>query len=300
MVNKRIKQNRYKPETVSRDIPVPSAPVGKALFRRLPIILVLGIMSLGAILLHDAVVQSPFFTIRTVDISGLNRVLREEVIALAGLNLTGQQIPATLFDIRPAHIEKKLAAHPWVAHAKVRRHLFSKISIRLEEQTPLAIVAIENLADIIINTQGVPFKEYNPNTDGLQTLPVITGVDLSLSDKTYKFEGELFNSVMELLKIRGLGQVKTIHGDARIGILIQVPDIYNQRADTKFEKFKIFIPIKLGFDRFEEKLARAGQISQYMANQYSLKTIVAMDLYDIEKIFIKTEDTLHNTLEKGA
>ena len=299
MVNKKLQQNRYKPKTVSNDRQA-SIPVGKTLFRWIPIALVLGIMSLGAIWLHDAVVQSPFFTIRTVDISGLNRVLQDEVMALAGLDLTDQQAPANLFNIRPTHIEKKLTAHPWVAHAKVKRHFFSKITIHLEEQTPIAIVAIENLTNIIINAQGVPFKEYDPNKDGLQSLPVITGVDLSLSDKTYKFKGELFNSVMDLLNVKGLAHVRSIYGDKHIGIQIQAPDIYNQKRNTKFERSKIFIPIKLGFGRFEEKLARAWQISQYMANQYPLKNIMVMDLYDIEKIFIKTEDTLHNTLEKGA
>ena len=37
-----------------------------------------------------------------------------------------------------------------------------------------------------------------------------------------------------------------------------------------------------------------------MEANYPDKTILAMDLYNIDKIFIKTENTLHNTLEKGV
>ena len=58
---------------------------------------------------------------------------------------------------------------------------------------------------------------------------------------------------------------------------------------------RILIPIKLGFDRFDEKLAKAADISRYMAARFPDKTILAMDLFDMERIFIKTEDTLRHS-----
>ncbi len=317
MANKKIKQNRYKPMKVSGDKPVSPAPGSRKFSRMISIAFMMGLMGLSAIWLHDAVVQSPFFTIRHIEISGLSRVSRNEVLDLADLNRAGKDGAGNLFDIRPNLIEQKLGTHPWVARAKVKRQLRSTLIIRVEEETPLAIVTIENLADIIINTQGVPIKEYDPEKDGLTALPVISGMDLSLSDNRYLFEGELFNSVMDLLKVKGLSQIRTVHGDEHTGILIQAPDIYNKSPDTenkisenhgsgmetmetKTVGPRILIPIKLGFHQFEQKLARAREISRYMAARYPSKTILAMDLYDIEKIFIKTEDTLHNTLEKGV
>ncbi len=303
MESKKIKHNRYKPAPKGNG-PEPSPSRNRVLFRLFSIAFMLGLMSLSAVWLHDAVVQSPFFTIQTVDISGLDRVSRDEILVLADQNRK-----ANLFDVRPDLIEKKLVTHPWVARALVERQLPSTLIIRVEEETPLAIVTIENLADIIINAQGAPIKEYDPEKDGLTTLPVISGMDLSLSDNSYLFEGELFNSVMDLLKIKGLGQIRTIHGDQHTGILIQAPDIYNTgpAAENSISAIRdapvgpnILIPIKLGFDQFEKKMDRAREISRYMAARYPSKTILAMDLYDIEKIFIKTEDTLHNTLEKGV
>jgi cell division protein FtsQ len=102
---------------------------------------------------------------------------------------------------------------------------------------------------------------------------------------------------MDLLKVRGIGQIKTIQGNENTGILIQAPDIYNKNNN---ETTSALIPLKIGFDRFEEKLARAREISRYMEVQFPSKIILAMDLYTLEKIFIKTEDALHNTLEKGV
>ena len=60
--------------------------------------------------------------------------------------------------------------------------------------------------------------------------------------------------------------------------------------------------IKLGFDNFQNKLNRAKTISAYIDKNYPDRVITAMDLFDIEKAFIKTKrnDALHNTIEKGV
>ncbi|WDP89455.1 MAG: FtsQ-type POTRA domain-containing protein [Desulfobacter sp.] len=306
MAAKKIKPNRYKPETLAGSRPAPGRPRSNLLARitsrkwagAASGLLLMAAMSLSAIWLHDAVVQSPFFTIRTVEVSGLNRVSREALLDRAGLDRE-----RNLFEIRPEYIEKRLAALPWIARARVERHFFSKLSICVEEEMPLAIVAIENLSDLIINTQGMPFKEYDPEKDQLNTLPVITGVDLTLSGNIYRFEGALFNSVMDLLKVKGLGRIRSIHGDPHTGILIQAPDIYNRpQGDIpeETEASRALIPIKLGFDGFEEKLAKAIDLSRYMAARFPEKIILAMDLYDMNQIFIKTENALHHYSEKGV
>ncbi|HCY88324.1 MAG TPA: TetR family transcriptional regulator [Desulfobacteraceae bacterium] len=302
MVTKRVKQNRYKPESAKTAADgkqkASGSRKGLSFFRIIVPVFVVAAMSLAAIWAHDAVVQSPFFTIQNIHIEGLNRVTRDELITRAGLDQ-----PANLFEIHLAAVERQLVSHPWVARATVRRDLFTGLDIRIEEQEPLAIVTIENLADIIINTQGVPFKEYEPEKDKLYALPVISGVDLSLSNNTYLFEGELFNAIMDLLKVRGLGEVKHIHGDENFGVTIQSHDAYNRTQPDSFNlegASSSLIPIKLGFGRFEEKLARAQKISRYMATHFPSKVILAMDLFNIEKIFIKTEDALHNTIEKGV
>jgi hypothetical protein len=300
---KRTKPNRYRPEPKqenheNRQVPAHS----RQFFRTISWIFMVAMMSLGAIYTHDAIVQSPFFAVTRIEVSGNHRVIREELLARAGLNRE-----TNLFELHLPAVVKKLERHPWVARATVKRQLLSTLKITIEEEQPLAIVTIENLPDIIINAQGEPFKEYNPETDRLEGVPVISGVDLSLSDSTYGFEGDLFNAIMDLLQMDNLSQVRTIHGNENTGITIKALDIYNKSfykgntGENQGEK-EAFIPIKLGFDRFEEKLARAREISRYMEAKFPSRTILAMDLYNIKKIFIKTktEDALHNTLEKGA
>ncbi|PIE61861.1 MAG: TetR family transcriptional regulator [Desulfobacterales bacterium] len=297
MVSKqrKITPNRYTPDTAAKTSAHTKKARIKKISKTIAVTVMIITMSLTAILIHDAVVQSPFFTIQTVDIIGINRVSRDVILAKAGLNRT-----RNLFEIRPTQIEMKLASLPWIASAHVKRRLFSGVTIEVEEQAPLAIVTIENLADLVINTQGIPFKEYEPEKDRLDTLPVITGMDLTLSDKVYQFEGPLFNSVMEMLKVKGLGTIRSIHGDPHTGILIQAADTNVSDTRTKDSEALAqtgskdveeqpqggLIPIKLGFDRFEEKLAKAADIRKYMAVCFPDKTILAMDLFDMDRVFI--------------
>lgn len=292
-------QNRYKVQ-VKKTRKLKPFLSDKAFWGKIFLTLFVGAMSFGCIYIHDAVLQSPPFDVKTIMIDGLNRVTRDEVLALTGLDK-----PANIFELQPNMLEKKLNTHPWIRIATVKRQLFSTISIKIEEQEPLAIVTIENLADIVINAQGAPVKEYEPAKDNLKALPVISGVDLSLSNSTYLFEGELFNAVMEILKIKGFGQIQTIFGDENTGILI---NILNTHPNTGFtenpgeteSENKTVLPVKLGFDRFEKKLARARQIQRYMETNYPDKTISAIDLFSLEKVFVTTEDVAQNTIAKGV
>ncbi|WP_035236943.1 cell division protein FtsQ/DivIB [Desulfobacter vibrioformis] len=299
MATKKITPNSYKvQEKETRKLKIFSG--GKALWGKIFLILFVGAMSFGCIYIHDAVLQCPIFDVKTIMIDGLDRVTRDEVLTQTGLDK-----PVNMFELQPDMLEKKLNTHPWIRMATVKRQLLSTLSIKIEEQEPLAIVTIENLTDIVINTQGAPFKAYEPAKDDLKALPVISGVDLSLSNSTYLFEGDLFNAVMEILKIKGFGQIQTILGDDNTGIVINIlttcPDTgYPGPSGEKKAENKTVLPVKLGFDRFEEKLARARQVRNYMETNYPDKTISAMDLFSLEKVFVTTEDAAHNTIEKGV
>lgn len=289
-----MKHNRYKPEPISPKGKLAPAVAPKN--RGLKVFFAFGfvvLMSLTAIWIYDAITQSPFFVLKQVDISGTQRVAKNEVIQLTGV--TDQ---TNLFQINPKSIEQQICCHPWISRACVKRSLFSTLVVTIVEEEPLAIVNIENLTDIIINTQGHPFKEYDPQKDQLNFLPVISGMDLTRAGNSFQFEGPLFNAIMDLLEIPGFGRINTITGDENTGITIQTQDLYNKNPTHT----QAIIPIKLGFTRFEEKRIKAIKISAYMDKNFPGKAIRAMDLYNIEKIFITTKEinALHHTREKGV
>ncbi|MDT8377726.1 MAG: FtsQ-type POTRA domain-containing protein [Desulfotignum sp.] len=291
-MNEKNLPNRYK-EPAEKTVPPETAGETSFYSSLLKSILLICVFSLSALFVHDVVVQSPFFTVRQVNIQGEHRVKKEEILILAELSR-----PVNFFQANLPTMEKRIASHPWISSATVRRSLFSTLTITVEEQHPLAIVRIENFPDMIINQQGVPFKAYEPEMDQDITLPVITGLDLTSSDQFYHFEGPLFNAVLDLLQSRYQKNIISIHGDDLIGITVQATGLFNPSLLVESRT----LPICLGFDDYERKFVKALQISQYILANIPGKTICAMDLFEMDTVFVKTaqRDSLHATIEKGV
>lgn len=293
-MNKKIKPNRYKPEVGNTDVlKVESNFDVDFCLKCIMIVAIISIVSLAAIFTYDFITQSNVFTIKQIRIDGLQRADREEILAKA--NLSGNE---NIFKINLFTIKKQIAEHPWVESVSIKRQLDATLTILIVEQKPLAIVKIEKLSDILINTQGRPFKEYNPTTDKLYDLPIVSGLDLTQSNTGYRFDGPLFNSIMDFLKIEKSVPVTKVLGDKNTGLAIIAKDIYN----TPPLEDQPTLKIKLGFDRFKAKLNKAKKISDYIDKNFPDRTICAMDLFNIEKVFIKTQENtaLHTITEKGV
>lgn len=291
-VNKKIKPNRFKPDAVKGNDSSLTSSKGRFLKYTLAV-LCISVLSLVLIFIHDFITQSTLFNIKKIEISGTKRVLKEDLLKLADLSCEKNMLAINIFTI-----EKHLASHPWVQSARVKRNQASVLSISIIEQEPLAIVKIENLAEILINTLGIPFKEYNPLTDNITVLPIITGIDLSKANNQYGFNDELFDSILIFLQSQDCSNIKRIDADKNTGITVEAVDIYNPHPFGGQGS----IQIKLGFDNFIAKLEKAKHISAYMDKNFPEKTICAMDFFNIEKVFIRTKpnNALHHTLEKGA
>jgi len=291
-VSNKIKPNRYKPE--AKDGKDANSQSGIAVCLKYVMTLVfISVLSLVSIFIYDFITQSPSYNIKKIEISGTNRVLKEDIIKLADLTFKKNILKINLFSF-----EKQIISHPWIQSACVKRNLDSVLSISITEHEPLAIVKIENLADILINTQGSPFKEYSPLNDDIKNLPVVTGLDLTSVNNQYLFNGTLFNSTMDFLQSVDCVNIKQINGDKNTGVTIEARDIYNRQLTGE----QGIVQIKLGFDNFKAKLNKAKNISEYIDKNFPEKTICAMDLFNIKKVFIKTKlnNALHNDLEKGA
>ena len=294
-MSKKIKPNRYKPSSKEGNS-LKSDSSGVTIDFCLKCIMTvafISILSLASIFIYDFITQSAFFNIKKIEISGTNRVLETDLLKLADLNCDKNIFGLNLFTIK-----KHITSHPWIQSASIKRDVSFNLFISIIEQEPIALVKIENLADSLINTRGNPFKEYNPEKDRIENLPIISGLDLTNENNLYLFNGPLFNSIMDFLKIDSTDNVKKIIGDKNTGIVIDTNDIYNLNPSEG----QGTIQIKLGFNNFKAKLNKAKKISGYIDENFPDRTISRMDLFNIEKVFIKTKliDALHDNLEKGV
>lgn len=293
-MTQRIKPNRYKKnQKEGEGSGISSEASVDFCLKCIMFVAFLSILSLGAIFAHDFIVQSRFFNIREIHITGADKAAENEILELAGLNEK-----KNIFALNLSTAQKKIVSHPWIESAKLKRKLPYSLNIDITEQKAIAIVKVENLSDILINATGRPFKEYNPLKDKIGNLPVITGVELGHSDDSHIFKSPLYNSILDFLNSEKSESIKGIKADRNTGITVETSDIFNpfplQQGNT--------IQIKLGFDHYSEKLKKAVSISGYIVKNFPERTICSMDFYDIEKIFIKTKmnETLHNNLKKGA
>jgi len=293
-VNKKIKPNRYKPEPKEPSRIYEDLGTGIDIcLKFIMVVAIFSILSLAAIFVHDFIIQAEFFNITEIEITGITHVTREEIVTLCDLNQD-----RNIFELNTSLAQKQIESHPWIQSASIGRKLHSKLKISIMEQKPLAIVRIDNKADILINEQGRPFKEYDPASDRLENLPIITGLGLVQIRDEYLFAGILFDSVMDFLKTGEDMHVRHINGNENTGITIQTKNLTDQLSTLD----QGTIPIKLGFNNFKAKLEKAKKISAYFDKNLPERTINAMDLFNIEKVFIKTKlnDALHNNIKKGA
>ncbi|MEX1314626.1 MAG: TetR family transcriptional regulator, partial [Desulfotignum sp.] len=90
----------------------------------------------------------------------------------------------------------------------------------------------------------------------------------------------------------------SIHGDDLIGITIRATGLFNPSLVPETTA----LPICLGFDDYEHKLVKARQISQYIQANIPGKTISAMDLFEMDTVFVTTAPmaAMQANIEKGV
>lgn len=104
------------------------------------------------------VLTAPEFTLKELSIEGTVRVpqswVEGELIGLYGY---------PLFEIPIEVLEGRLASHPWVQEARVRRRLPDQLRIELVERRPAALLRRDGELTFV-DASGIPFAEYEPST----------------------------------------------------------------------------------------------------------------------------------------
>lgn len=128
---------------------------------------VLGALGWGFFQVDGWASSSDRFTLRTVQVQGLQRATEHELLRLASVGPG-----ANLWSLDTAAVAQAMGAHPWVRAVEVTRSLPDTLVLRVEEREPVALAALGDL--YVVDAQGVPFKRVS-GSDRLD-LPLLTGV----------------------------------------------------------------------------------------------------------------------------
>lgn len=119
---------------------------------------------------YDYLVQSPTFKVKDVEVVGINKLSKEEILKESGVK-EGQSI----FTIKVSDAVKRLSRNPWVKGVTVRKQFPDKIIIRIVEREAEALVKRGRLW--YLSADGELFKQLERGDP--VDFPVISGADNS-------------------------------------------------------------------------------------------------------------------------
>jgi cell division protein FtsQ len=222
--------------------------IGRKLLVVGKVLVVIGMVALSVLAARQLVrhvIASPRFAVQELRIAATTHVPAEEIEELAGV-----EIGDRLLTVDPDRVAAKLATHPWVAAARVRRELPSVLAIEVTERRSVATALMGAL--YLLDDSGRPFKRASfEEADGL---PVITGVTREQYAALRPASEAVFREALELLaayaKDTAAGtprpKLSEIHVDSRIGFSLVLLDGAGE--------------IRLGRGATDEKLSRLDRI----------------------------------------
>ncbi len=164
--------------------------VAKILGKVLAVLAALAGALLGGRWALRQVVDSPRFRVQHIDIAATLHTRQDELLALAEV-AEGDR----LLTIDTDAVAARVARHPWIAAAKVSRHLPATLQIELSERKAAAAVAMESL--YLIDESGRPFKRAR--MDEADGLPVFTGIGREAFAKQPEAGAAAFREAMSLV-----------------------------------------------------------------------------------------------------
>ena len=244
----------------------------RGLFRRfVRVISVVVVVSLIGLIVYAAggfISRTTFLRLERIEVTGLKRLTRDEVISLAAVRPGDDLLGMSL-----RRMGEHIGRNPWVAKVKIRRTFPNTLTIALQEREPVAVINMGFL--YYVDGQGEVFK---PLTVGDRLdYPVLTGFS----------EEELTRDPAGCREgIRsGLGLIGLLRNDHQFN-LAEISEIHFDKVYgfTLFTQ-KSGVPVKLGNSDFPAKLQRFARI--YRDLQKDLPLLEYVDLDYADRIIVK-------------
>ena len=165
VLNKQTVKRRKKGESlpVFRLIPL----LGSGLLKILFLVVFMAIISLSFLCLYDYLLTSPYMKLEHVEVKGVEKEIRQELIDMGGLNSD-----LSLLELKLNELKQQMEKHPWIRSVELERRFPHTLIVIAEKESPSALVVLDKL--YYMNRYGEVFKEVH-ESEGID-LPIITGV----------------------------------------------------------------------------------------------------------------------------
>jgi cell division protein FtsQ len=208
-----------------------------------------GVMA-GLLHVYHAVTTSQYFTIRKIEVNGINYFSRDAV-----LETIGMREGMNSFSINIEDIEGSLRKTPWVKNVSVTRNLPDGFTIDIEERMPAFWITKDDTLLYV-------------DSNGDLIAPVETHNFLSLPSLELEHGGEMLLDKLEVF----VNQLKTTSLPLEVGNASWL----RLSAARGFELFleKHGLTISIGTDDWEKNLRRLGMVLHDLAARGEIRTAI--------------------------
>lgn len=200
----------------------------------------------GGIWADKRLKTTPRLAIKTINVSGADRVGRDEVVELSGLR-EGQNI----LSFRAGRVMESIKANPWVESVEVRRRYLTAVDIEVKERVPAVLVVLDGV--YVADASGAIFKKFSHEDD--VDLPVVTGLSAEAPGNGVAPEELALRELLRVLGRRGgfnMAEVSEIHFDPAFGFSVYTLahgarlDLGNGNFEEKFSSFDRIVRLRGG------------------------------------------------------
>ena len=221
---------------------------------------------------HEYFQRSALLNVGEVSIMGCMNVTESELVNLAKVDFK-----ASLANLDLREISSRLAKHPWVEKAKVKRDWSRRaLIIEVQERIPQALILLDDL--YLVDRHAEVFKKAEPR-DQLD-FPVLTGLDTREVMERDKQAVNLVGQALELLGILRQRKIFTPRDVSEI-------HLSKQNGLTIFT-LKGGIPIRLGSGGLADKIDRLEKVLPDL--QPKIKEVEYLDINYPRKVVVKMRD----------
>lgn len=226
------------------------------------------LLGTGLIFAHDLITQSKIFKTEKIELSG-NKIFNDKQL----LEIAGVKTGGNLLDIKIKQVQSRLANHPWIKTASVKRKLPGRLTIAIEEEKPVAKVKLKKF--FLMNNNGEIFKKFEKN-DPILDIPAVYGLNfIDINEKNFYLQ-----SVVKMLKLEKNRKkilypynFSKIQVDRDTGICI-----YNTNICKR---------LIMGFNDFEYKYQQLKLLTLYLQKKFPGQQLDKIDLSKKNRVVIK-------------
>ena len=113
----------------------------------------------GLTRVYPLVLEAEYFRVRTIDITGLTMLTREEVLYLLGLTEE-----TTLWQLDLSRMGTRLTHHPYIKSVILRREFPQTLRVTVRERIPYLVVSSRDQR-MLVDEEGVVLRAFVPEQD---------------------------------------------------------------------------------------------------------------------------------------